>query len=43
MSRLRTNLEAFNPFWCTGTYPEELNLYRSHDATRRRLARQGAK
>lgn len=42
-SRLRSNLEAFNPFWNTDPYSEEMNLYRSHDASRQRLARQVAK
>ncbi|GAB3637279.1 hypothetical protein GCM10027422_28690 [Hymenobacter arcticus] len=42
-SRLRSNLEAFNPFWNTDSYSEEMNLYRSHDANRQRLARQAAK
>jgi len=38
-SRLRTNLETFNPFWNTNPYSQEMNLYRQHDAARRRLAR----
>lgn len=38
-SRLRTNLETFNPFWNTDPYSQEMNLYRQHDAVRRRLAR----
>jgi len=38
-SRLRTNLETFNPFWNTDPYSQEMNLYRQHDAGRRRLAR----
>jgi hypothetical protein len=42
-SRLRSNLEAFNPFWNTDPYSEEMNLYRGHDANRQRLARQAAK
>ena len=42
-SRLRTNLEAFNPFWNTDPYSEEMNLYRGHDTNRQRLARQSAK
>jgi hypothetical protein len=41
--RLRTNLEAFNPFWNTDPYSQEMNFYRSHDAIRQRLARQVAK
>ena len=42
-SRLRTNLEAFNPFWNTDPYSQEMNFYRGHDAIRQRLARQAAK
>ncbi len=38
-SRLRTNLETFNPFWNTDPYSQEMNLYRQHDAVRRRVAR----
>ena len=37
--RLRTNLEAFNPFWNTDPYSQEMSLYRQHDADRRRRAR----
>jgi hypothetical protein len=42
-SRLRTNLETFNPFWNTDPYSYEMGFYRSHDANRQRLARQVAK
>jgi hypothetical protein len=38
-SRLRTNLETFDPFWNTDPYSQEMNLYRQHDDVRRRLAR----
>jgi hypothetical protein len=38
-SRLRTNLETFNPFWNTDPYSQEMNLYRQHDAVRHRVAR----
>lgn len=38
-SRLRTNLETFNPFWNTDPYSQEMGLYRQHDEVRRRLAR----
>jgi hypothetical protein len=38
-SRLRTNLETFNPFWNTDPYSQEMNLYRQHDAVRHRAAR----
>ena len=38
-SRLRTNLEAFNSFWNTAPYSQEMNFYRQHDEVRRRLAR----
>lgn len=38
-SRLRSNLETFNPFWNTDPYSQEMNLYRQHDEVRRRLAR----
>lgn len=38
-SRLRTNLETFNPFWNTDPYSQEMSLYRQHDDRRRRLAR----
>ena len=37
-SRLRTNLEAFNPFWNTDPYSQEMSFYRQHDDVRRRLA-----
>lgn len=42
-SRLRTNLETFNPFWNTDPYSQEMNFYRGHDAIRQRLARQAGK
>jgi hypothetical protein len=42
-SRLRTNLEAFNLFWNTDPYSQEMSFYRSHDAIRQCLARQLAK
>ncbi len=42
-SRLRSNLEAFNAFWNTDPYSQEMNFYRGHDAIRQRLARQAAK
>ena len=38
-SRLRTNLEAFNPFWNPDPYSQEMFFYRQHDDVRRRLAR----
>jgi len=41
--RLRTNLEAFNSFWNTDPYSQEMSFYRSHDAIRQRLARQVAR
>ena len=31
-SRLRTNLEAFNPFWNTDPYSQRMSFYRGHDA-----------
>lgn len=37
--RLRTNLEAFNPFWNTDPYSQEMSLYRQHDEGRRRRGR----
>jgi hypothetical protein len=42
-SRLRTNLESFNPFWNTDPYSQEMSFYRSHDAIRQRLTRQAGK
>jgi hypothetical protein len=42
-SHLRSNLEAFNSFWNTDPYSQEMNFYRSHDAIRQRLARQATK
>lgn len=41
-SRLRTNLETFNPVWNTSPYFAEMNFYQQHDASRHRLARPAA-
>lgn len=41
-SRLRTNLETFNPAWNTNPYSAEMSFYQQHDAMRRRLARQAS-
>jgi hypothetical protein len=42
-SRLRNNLQAFNPPWSADAYLTEVNFYRQQDVLRKRRTAQVAK
>ncbi|MGI4822474.1 MAG: hypothetical protein ACRYFV_14785 [Janthinobacterium lividum] len=42
-SRLRSNLQAFNPSWSTDAYLAELDFYRQQDVLRKRRTAPGTK